>query len=232
MSAWARLNRLGPAVSAIILIAIVVFRGFTPVEAVGIDEYFDEVRRSVERIPYRIGPWIGRDGTPSESAQRLLKPNKIMQRDYTDPSTGAQVSLLIVHCGDTRDMEGHWPPNCYPRAGWDLSARPEEESFTLEGVTYPAMKYSFEKGTSVASRSRLEIVNFFVMPGEARAIVAGMDDVNRASQRRTTAGLGAAQVQILLPSGLSDEAKRAVVEEFTRAVAPTVRVIAQGVSRD
>ncbi len=232
MSVWTRLNRLGPAVSAVILIAIAVFRGFTPVEAAGIDEYFDEVRETVERIPYRIGPWIGRDGTPSESAQRLLKPNKIMQRDYTDPSTGAQVSLLIVHCGDTRDMEGHWPPNCYPRAGWDLASRPEEESFTLEGVTYPAMKYSFEKGTSVASRSRLEIVNFFVMPGEVRSIVAGMDDVNRASQRRTTAGLGAAQVQILLPAGLSDEDKRAVVEEFTRAVEPTVRVIAQGVSRD
>jgi hypothetical protein len=232
MSVWAKINRLGPVVSAIILVVIVMYRGFTPAEATGVDEYFADVRESIERIPYRIGPWIGRDGTPSESAQRLLKPNKIMQRDYTDPATGAQVSLLIVHCGDTRDMEGHWPPNCYPRAGWDLTTRPTDASFALEGVSYPAKRYAFEKGTSVAARTRLEILNFFVLPGEDSAIVADMSDVNRASQRRTTAGLGAAQVQILLPSGLSDEAKRAVVEEFTRAVGPTVRVIAQGVSRD
>jgi EpsI family protein len=232
MSAWAKINRLGPAVSAVILVVVVLYRGFTPVEATGIDDYFTDVRETIERIPYRIGPWIGRDGTPSESAQRLLKPNKIMQRDYTDPATGAQVSLLVVHCGDTRDMEGHWPPNCYPRAGWDQTGRSEDASVQVDGVRYPAKRYAFEKGTSVASRARLEILNFFVLPGEASAIVANMDDVNRASQRRTTAGLGAAQVQILIPSGLSDEAKDAVVEEFTRAVGPTVRVIAQGVSRD
>lgn len=232
MSPWRRLNRLGPAISAAILLAVALFRGFTPVEAEGVDEYFAEVRNSIERIPYRVGPWIGRDGTPSESAQRLLKPNKIMQRDYTDPTTGAQVSLLIVHCGDTRDMEGHWPPNCYPRAGWDQAAPAAGETFVLNGVAYPARRYLFERGTSISTRTRLEILNFFVLPGEISAIVADMDDVNRASQRRTTAGLGAAQVQILIPAGLSDDAKRAVVEEFTRAVEPTVGVIAQGASRD
>lgn len=232
MSAWTRFNRAGPALSAAILLGVATFRGFTPVEAEGVDAYFTEVRESIERIPYRIGPWIGRDGMPSESAQRLLKPNKIMQRDYTDPTTGAQVSLLIVHCGDTRDMEGHWPPNCYPRAGWDQAGAGRTEAFTLGGVSYPATRYTFERGTSITTRSRLEILNFFVLPGETSAIVAGMDEVNRASQRRTTAGLGAAQVQILLPAGLSDEAKRTVVDEFTRAVEPTVSVIAQGASRD
>lgn len=232
MNALLRFNRLGPFVSAALLVAVMVVRGFAPVATTGVDDYFDRVRETIERVPYRIGPWIGRDGVPSESAQRLLKPNKIMQRDYVDPSTGAQVSLLIVHCGDTRDMEGHWPPNCYPRAGWNLSAPAENGSFSIDGVTYPAKRYSFERGTSPIDRARLNIFNFFVLPGETSAIVADMDDVTRASQRRTTAGLGAAQVQILTPTGLDDAQRREVIEQFTRAVEPTIRAIAQGVSRD
>ncbi|MGP1309837.1 MAG: exosortase-associated EpsI family protein [Phycisphaerales bacterium] len=232
MSVWRKINRLGPAVAAALLAGIAVYKGFTPVETEGVEEYFADVRETIERIPYRIGPWVGRDGIPSESAQRLLDPNKIMQRDYTDPTTDAQVSLLIVHCGDTRDMEGHWPPNCYPRAGWNLMGSGEPASFTLDGVVYPATEYSFERGTSPLDRRRLDILNFFILPGEASAIVAGMNDVNRASQRRTTAGLGAAQVQILLPAGLSPETRREVIDEFTRAVEPTVRAIAQGVRRD
>ncbi len=232
MNAWTRLNRAGPFVTVIVLVAIGVFRGFTPVQTDGVDEYFDDVRLTIEAIPYRIGPWIGRDGTPSESAQRLLQPNKIMQRDYTNPSTGAQASLLIVHCGDTRDMEGHWPPNCYPRAGWDQTGPGRDDTFSLGGVVYPAKRYSFERGTSVADRSRLNIFNFFVLPGGTSAIVSDMNDVSRASQRRTTAGLGAAQIQLLIPAGMDDDAQRELIDEFTRAVEPTIRAIAQGVRRD
>lgn len=227
MSLRHRIMRTGPAVSAALLVFIALYRGFVPATTQGVDEYFARVREAIERVPYRIGPWIGRDGTPSEAARRLLQPNKIMQRDYTDPATGAQVSLLIVHCGDTRDMEGHWPPNCYPRAGWDLVTPGRQATFTLGGVTYPATVYSFERGTSAASRARLTIFNFFVLPAE-NAIVSGMDEVNRAGQRRTTAGLGAAQVQILLPAGLADDADP-VIEQFTRAVEPTIRAIARGV---
>jgi hypothetical protein len=232
MTAWNRFNRIGPLLTAIVLVAIGVFRGFTPVQTDGVDAYFEDVRLSIEAIPYRIGPWVGRDGTPSESAQRLLQPNKIMQRDYTNLSTGAQASLLVVHCGDTRDMEGHWPPNCYPRAGWDLTGAGSNDSFMLGGVAYPAKRYSFERGTSLAERSRLNIFNFFILPGGASAIVADMDEVTRASQRRTTAGLGAAQVQVLIPAGMDDEAQRELIDEFTRAVEPTIRAIAQGVRRD
>jgi len=25
---------------------------------------------------------------------------------------------MIVHCGDVRDMIGHYPPVCYPANGW------------------------------------------------------------------------------------------------------------------
>ena len=169
-----RINSLGPAVAAALLLAIASFRGFVPAKTAGIDDYFASVRVAAERIPYRVGDWVGRDGTPSEAAQRLLKPNKIMHRDYYHPETGARVGLLVVHCGDVRDMLGHWPPNCYPATGWVEQNR-SQTSFRKRGLTQPAMEYVFVRGTDSQSRVQQRIFNFFVLPNNDRDIVANMD---------------------------------------------------------
>lgn len=226
-----RLNSFGPFVAFGLLVAIALFKGFVPAKTAGVDEYFEAVRISVERIPYRIGSWVGRDGVPSEAAQRLLKPNKIMHRDYIDPATGARVGLLVVHCGDVRDMLGHWPPNCYPANGWVEQGR-EDATFMMGGLTMPAKDYSFVRGADSLTRTHQRIFNFFVLPESDRDIVANMDEVTRASQRRLAAGLGAAQVQILTPQSMTDAERAAVVEQFIRAIEPTIQTIAQGVSRD
>lgn len=194
----------------------------------GADEYFERVARAIERAPYRIGPWIGQDVEAQAAAVRLLRPNKLMQRRYSDPATGDEVNLLIVHCGDVRDMTGHYPPVCYPAHGWKQEQEPTIESIQLLGVSANARVYRFDLTREGATR-RMTVVNFFVLPGGGGPVTAEMDDVERATQRRASATLGSAQVQILTGERMSEERRREVVSEFIRAIEPALREIAQGV---
>ncbi len=195
----------------------------------GAPEYFDRVALAIERVPYRVGRWIGRDVDTTPAAVRLLRPNKLMQRRYTDPATGEEVSLLIVHCGDVRDMAGHYPPVCYPAHGWkEIENTEAYEVISLLGQTARARLYRFTQGREGVVREML-VVNFFVLPGEGQFVTHNMDDLERATQRRAIATLGSAQVQILVDHGMSEESRRQTVAEFVRAIEPSLREVARGV---
>lgn len=196
----------------------------------GAPEYFDRVAEAIERVPYRIGRWIGKDVEAQPAAVRLLRPNKLMQRRYTDPFTGEEISLLIVHCGDVRDMAGHYPPVCYPAHGWrELKGQPDLEIVSLLGQSAHARVYRFEQVREGVTRQMI-VFNFFVLPGDGGPVTPDMDDLERATQRRASATLGSAQVQILVTERMSEAERREVVAEFVRAIEPSLREIARGVA--
>ncbi len=112
--------RIAPYVCAAVLCVFIVMGGISARRPSGTADYRARVKAAIEAIPYRIGPAVGTDSEPTEAAIRLLSPNKILERRYLDPSTGGAFSLLFVHCGDARDMNGHYPPVCYPAHGWKL----------------------------------------------------------------------------------------------------------------
>ncbi len=195
----------------------------------GAPEYFERVAGAIERVPYRVGHWIGRDVEAQPAAVRLLRPNKLMQRRYTHDATGEDLNLLIVHCGDVRDMTGHYPPVCYPAHGWrQESGEPATEVIQLLGQLAHARVYRFDLTREGASR-RMSVVNFFVLPGSGGPITPDMADLERATQRRDSATLGSAQVQILTGERMSEDQRREVVAEFVRAVEPALREVARGV---
>ncbi len=195
----------------------------------GAEDYFQRVAGAIERIPYRIGPWLGRDVETQPAAVRLLRPNKLMQRRYTDPATGEDVSLLLVHCGDVRDMAGHYPPVCYPAHGWKETASADAyETIQLLGQSARARVYRFTQRRDGVLRE-MSVVNFFVLPGGESHVTPDMDDLERATQRRASATLGSAQVQILTSERMTGEQRREVVGEFVRAIEPSLREVARGV---
>lgn len=191
------------------------------VVASGSEEYFASVRAAIELIPYRIGDYIGDDAPPTPAAIKLLRPNKILQRRYVDPATGRHVSLLIVHCGDVRDMQGHYPPVCYPAHGWKMESA-ERATAPLGGQAMPAMSYLFSRSDKGLTQ-QMRILNFFVLP-DGR-VLADDADLDKVSKSRAGAGLGSAQVQLVFSESIDASEQAALVERFARAVEPVVRAV-------
>lgn len=76
------------------------------------------VRAAIDAVPERFDQWRSQPVEVPADALDLLKPNKILSRRYIRPETGHELTLLIVHCRSARDLAGHYPPVCYPSAGW------------------------------------------------------------------------------------------------------------------
>lgn len=187
--------------------------------------YFAEVASEVESIPYKIGRWVGTDVEVQPSAVRLLKPNKLLQRRYVNPETGASVQLLIVHCGDTRDMLGHFPPVCYPAHGW-VQQRTTPTEIRVIGTPSPATEYRFKR-TLGEAETDMVVSNFFVLPGSIQRTAPDIGALNAASQSLAMSTLGAAQVQIVTPPGLSEKERAEIVDEFVAALEPVIHAITQ-----
>ena len=188
----ARANRVSPAIAGLVIVLIGVIGGFTPRAFSGAEDYLARVRDAIEALPYKLGDWIGRDTPPTPAAIKLLRPNKILSRDYIDQASSRSVRVLIVHCSDTRDMQGHYPPICYPAHGW-TPVSVVESSALIDGQTYPTRRYVFERVQDGRTR-RMSIESLFVMPtGEVSGEIAALD---RGARSVRYAGLGSAQVQV------------------------------------
>lgn len=224
------LNRAAPFMAAAILAGILLTRPGQVRAVEGTDEYFASVRSAVDAIPYKVGPWLGQDVAVAPAAVKLLQPNAILQRQYESQTTGDVVQLLVVHCGNTLDMQGHYPPVCYPAHGWrQVSAEPL--SVPVEGVKLPATLYRFSRVVDGVER-RMSVVNFFVVPRRDEQFFADMGALNSASRSVTTAGLGAAQIQVVSFEDRVDLRNDPAVGRFLEAVGPVLRVIAEGVRSD
>lgn len=219
-------NRLAPAAAAIAIGVMWWFGGYRIEPPRGVSGYFAAVSRSLDALPYKVGPWIGADTEVQEAAVRLLNPNKLIQRVYTDPATGRTVQVLVVHCGETRDMVGHFPPVCYPAHGWvQEEALPAE--VRIDDVVSPATQYRFRR-TLQGLQSEMVITNFFVLPGEGLQTAADIGSLDQASQSPLQAALGAAQVQIVTEAQLRSDERAAIVDLFAAALEPSLRVVAGG----
>ncbi len=220
------LNKPAPLLAALMLAVMLVLSPFSVKAVEGADRYFDGVRDVVSDTPYKIGDWIGRDQEVAPAAVRLLRPTVILQRTYKHRSTGQSVSLLVVHCADTRDMQGHYPPICYPAHGWTNTGF-EEWSIAVAGQSLPARQYTFERVRG-GSTTQMRVVNFFVLPSSGAQFFPEISAVDRASRDIRAAGLGAAQVQIITTDPRVDLSTDGVVGEFVSHLERALRVIAEG----
>lgn len=226
-----RLRLLAPILAAAALCASIVIGGTRVAETPGTREYHERVAEAISRVPYKIGPWLGQDLETPLYAVKLLKPNKILQRRYDNFQTGEVVTLMIVHCGDVRDMIGHFPPNCYPAHGW-RSLKTVDVPIRLGFGSFPSKHYTFDRLTDGLDNQTMAVRGFFVLPGGDVQIVSEYQHVIDASQSAVRSGLGAAQIQ-LLSSGANRAIDRPeVVESFLSAIEPAIREIASGTRHD
>lgn len=223
-SRYKSLSRIAPLLTLGLLVAIGVRGRITPERNPNAAAYFESVKLAVESLPLQVGSYTGRDTPVQPAAQELLKPNVVMQRRYTDPVGGGYVDVLIVHCGDVRDMIGHFPPVCYPANGW-LASKPQlPQPITVGPHEATAMSYRYERQYE-GRTSSMTILNFFISPNSDAPISRDLSDVERAAGSVELAGLGAAQVQILTPAGMQNEDRLRIESMFVEALEPVVRAI-------
>lgn len=175
----------------------------------------------LSEAPRNFGDWTGRDQEVQPSAIELLRPNLIISRQYRNQQTGERASFMLVQCKDARDMNGHWPPNCYP-AGGDVYVDSWPKTWTLSDQALPGREFRFEQSNG----HRRVVSNFLIIP-DGR-VSADMSDVVEAAGNYGLRYFGAAQVQVLTPDRMGDERREAVVQEFLAAYRPLIESIRYG----
>lgn len=183
--------------------------------------YHANIAAAVTRIPIRFGGWEGSDIKVPVPAAKLLRPNALFARRYDNQHSGRVASLVLVHCTDSRDMSGHYPPNCYPATGWTPSGPSQSIEVSLGKASIPMVVYNFSR-TEFNTVRHTVIYNFFILPS---GMVTGMDEVQRASGDRRVRPYGAAQVQIIMDSATPERARQDIVGELLEPLTPVIELL-------
>jgi len=215
-----------PASAGTLLITLLFVGGISLRRPPGLDEYFLRVRESIDAIPWRIGGWNGKEVPPTPGARRLLRPNVIVQRQYTDEQ-GRVVAMLIVHCGNVRDMDGHYPPICYPGLGWRLEGT-SERTIGTGRESLPATDYSFTRRED-GLESSLLVTDFFVLPSAEQPVHARIDAVRAASRSAAIAGLGSAQIQFVSSHPFEETEWSEILKQFASELSFVIDEIGDGI---
>lgn len=177
------------------------------------------VKDAVARFPIRIGDWDGVERTLPAAAGQLLRPNASLCRHYRNSVTGRSATVLLVQCADSRDMTGHFPPNCYPGHGWTALPALPDISVDLWGRKVPFAVYEFSRA-ELNSLLHCVIYNVFVLP--RGGLVTGMGQVGRAGGDFRTRPFGAAQIQVIFDAGMPEterlESLRQLLEPMDTAI--------------
>lgn len=212
-------------VSAVILTAM-LFSGHSAPPGSKLNEpQMQKVADAIGTIPYRVGSWIGADVEPQQPAIKLLRPNRLLQRRYVSMDGSQVVSLLVVHCADARDMQGHYPPICYPAHGWVIGSR-NPVTVPVGDVSIPAMVYGLNT-VRLNEGQGMTIINFFVTPSEKEPFSPDMEGVNRASAASSRSAKGALQVQLIVHDEATPEHMADLLKDFGGALTRTLESVTE-----
>lgn len=215
----------GPILSVVVaglMLGAIGFAHRVRSDPAAVDAYHATIREAAEHFPVDFGPWRGFEVELPPSATKLLRPNALVAREYrTDVRGGLSATLLLVQCEDIRDMQGHYPPNCYPAHGWAEGDMDGRSSF---GPIRTA-QYEFERRAG-GQEGGITVYNLFVLPtGET---TVSMDEVRRASADYLLRPYGAAQVQVVINSGVARDEHAWILEQMHEIAEPVLDVLLAG----
>ena len=209
------LKRLTPFAAPVLTAGLLL--GMTAADKLRVDPseadgFHTSAAAAVAAVPKEFGPFMSvGDIAPETDAAEMLKPNAYLHRKYYNFATGTAVEVLLVQCRDTRDMQGHYPPVCYPSHGCTMPAGVRHEWPTGAALTVPGTEYS----VTWPGGQRMTIRNFFVLPNGK--IVADMESVNAAAKDYRELAYGVAQVQLLFDASVGEAQRDAAFSSFVSA---------------
>lgn len=161
-----------------------------------------QVVAAVDEAPWILdGRWTGAEVPVPQSAVELLRPNAILSRRYVEIDSGRALQVILVHSTDVRDTQGHYPPICYPANGWAPLGEHTGTLVVPGAGPVDARLYHFERSSGPGLRTGIRVVNVFLLPDGGTTW--SMDDVGRIAGRRAVAGLGVAQLQVVVDDDVS-----------------------------
>lgn len=210
-----------PVIAPLCTLVLLVLLGLGMPTHVSLDDQIEErreqIRIALEQVPFRIagGRWNGIDEPIPPDAQRLLRFNGALSRRYRGED-GLSATVLLVHCSDSRDMLGHYPPICYPANGWIETALGVNESaeITLQTASaqIPVLTYQYRRRLEDGTEHRVRIFDTFILPNGG--VTPHINEINTSSGRYALAVQGVAQLQILTPAETSEAVAVAAAEEL------------------
>lgn len=192
------------------------------VDEAAVGAYHASIVQASVGLPVDYGVWTGHEVDIPPSATKLLRPNVLIAREYMTPERGGlRATLMVVQCADTRDMQGHYPPHCYPAHGW---AREETGPGPAMGELQ-TVRYGFSRGAGEEQR-RIVVFNIFLLPS-GRATTS-MTEVRRAGSDYLVRPYGAAQVQVVLDGGVPANEHAWILNEMRTIAEPLLRPLIDG----
>lgn len=180
-------------------------------EPVGVQAFEAQVRAAWAMAPVMTGDWVGRDQPLPVAAVQLLRPNALLNRRYINLKTGEEAWVLAIHCTDVRDMDGHYPPNCYPGNGWELkNATPNDWA----GGLVKGTEYEFSQGR-LMSGGGLWVAGTFVV--RESGTVRDMQAMRLESRKGTSRHFGVAQVQVVISTTVPPGRRQKIADELFAA---------------
>ena len=63
-----------------------------------VTRYQEQIRAAAERVPIRIGGWVGQDAAVPVQALTVLKPNVMLSRRYVNVEDGTVATVMSLNC--------------------------------------------------------------------------------------------------------------------------------------
>ncbi len=221
-----RLWRAAPLILALLLLLAINVRGYFRPVPHGARKYRAHVMAIAASLPHHFGNWHGRDVPLPRSAVSLLQPTVDFCRQFTNRLTGQAATLMIIDCSDTRNLTGHYPPNCYPGNGWILE-KSTKRTWKIAGYRIPGMEYKFRRG-SFDTETQIYVEDFFVMP-DGRFLPTEQDFIRHAGTFNDRF-FGAAQLELTLPGNMLPTDRMKVFYQLLKPNWKLIDAILHGVS--
>ena len=156
--------------------------------------HLERVRDATGRVTGEVPGMIVTQGHLPRQAFELLRPNVLEARTYVELASNRSFSVLLVHCGDIKDMGAHSPPACYPGSGLKVvDTRPmplELNGRVLNGVEYELQPSGHD------DRGPLCIWNCMFLPGGTTTY--DPVDLRHHARANNLRYYGSGQVQVLV----------------------------------
>jgi len=207
-----------------LLLAIAIHRFVTAHAPASVERYQENIRILAEKLPHKIGGWVGEDVPVPVQAVTLLRPNVILSRRFLNVETGDGAGVLFVHCSDAHSMAGHYPLRCYPARGWNVrSAEPRDWQVGNLKITGTEYQFSMEELGEANGERSMTVANCILRPNGQ--ILRDMDAMAKSIVGAGGQTTGAGQIQVWFDSRVPREKRDATIVALLDGYKPVIEAV-------